>query len=86
MAFKYVLSEGAIDAADGLPSSVLGLPAAPARPRKDRHGNFTTPVYIQPADEQDAKRNFANNEAVVAVALSKGYIAQVQAHKILNVE
>jgi 7-carboxy-7-deazaguanine synthase len=48
VAYKYVLDVNHIDERDGLPESVLGMPAAPARPFPD----YEHEVYVQPADEK----------------------------------
>lgn len=47
IAYKYVVNAGEVDYDDGLPTSVLGMPARPARP----HKGFKGPIYIQPAEE-----------------------------------
>lgn len=84
--FKYVLTSGAVDEVDGLPTSVLGLPNKPARPDWRSDGSWCQPVYVQPADEQDDERNRMNEQAAVESALAHGYIVQPQTHKVLNIE
>jgi organic radical activating enzyme len=96
-AYKYVLDANHIDSKDGLPESVLGMPAKPARP----HEGFDGPVYVQPAEESCIKyamheggihvkqlhdvANQANVEAVVKSAMTHGYTVCLQTHKILEV-
>ena len=93
IAYKYVLSEGAIDPADGLPTSVLGLPAAPARP----HQGFAGTVYVQPAehywpmvDEGERVTHHAENDAnlvaAIDVAMTFGYTLCLQVHKMIHME
>ena len=73
---KYVLRAGAVDEADGLPTSILGQ-GAPARP----WGRFTGTVWVQPEDEGDKEKNEANTEAAVQSAMKYGYRFGVQLHK-----
>lgn len=79
---KYVLSADAIDPTDGLPTSVLGLNAPPARPWP----NFSGRVYVQPCDDVDAARNAANVRACVESAMKFGYRLGAQNHKSWGVE
>lgn len=77
-AFKYVLDAQYVGR-DGLPNSVLGMPASPARP------HFTgIPVYLQPADYQNATINKANQQAVIESCMKFGYRYCAQLHKFLN--
>ena len=81
-AYKYVLNSGSIDLSDGLPTSVLGMPAAPARP----HTGFDGEVYVQGADEQSPVDNEMNLECAVASAIKHGYRLGLQMHKIAGLE
>lgn len=80
-ALKYVVEHDHI-AADGLPTRVLGLSKAPARPPF----NYRGPIYIQPQDSKDEAENKRNTAAAVAMSLEHGYILQLQVHKYIGVE
>jgi len=77
-AWKYVLEHDHVDPKDGLPTSVLGAPIRPCRPKN------RTEVFVQPADDQDAKRNQANIAAALKVCMEHGYRLSLQTHKILG--
>lgn len=79
---KYVLSADAIDPTDGLPTSVLGMTAPPARPWPSFGGR----VYVQPCDDVDGAKNVANVRACVEVAMKFGYRMGMQLHKEWGVE
>ena len=81
-AYKYVLSRSSIDVADGLPTSVLGLPAAPARVQDDFDGD----IYVQPADENDVVLNGQNLDVTVKSAMKFGYRLCLQTHKIIGMD
>lgn len=81
VAYKYVLNYGNIDSRDGLPTSVLGMPASPARP----HAGFKGRVYVQPADEpQDDAKNKVNMACAIDSAMRFGYTLCIQTHKIVG--
>lgn len=86
VAYKYVLDANHIDESDGLPESVLGMPAAPARPFPD----YEHEVYVQPADEGDDQisnaRNSANTKAAIDSAMKFGYRLCLQTHKIVGLD
>ena len=84
--FKYVLTAGAVDPHDGLPTSVLGLTRPPARPCLNRDNTWRQPVYVQPADEQSVSANGANHEAALNSAMKYGYTLQLQIHKHFGIE
>lgn len=81
--FKYV-AQASDMGEDGLPNSALGHVANPrlARPPK----LWERPIYLQPADEQDAVINAANTAAVTEACMTHGYTVQIQIHKLLGVE
>lgn len=91
-AYKYVLDASHIDPRDGLPTSVLGMPAAPARP----HADFDGDVYVQPADEPTSVplgedyaypgTNSDNLKATIDSAMKFGYRLCLQMHKIAGLE
>lgn len=83
-AFKYVLQAGNVREEDGLPLQALEHRATPyiARPPVYYKG----PIYLQPMDEKDDKRNHTNIQAVVENAMKFNYIVQLQVHKYLGVE
>lgn len=86
-AYKYVLDANHIDPRDGLPTSVLGMPAAPARP----HAGYDGDVYVQPADESgigepDDYLNAANRKAAIDSAMKFGYRLCIQMHKIVGLD
>lgn len=82
LAFKYVLSVYDV-AADGLPTSVLGLKNSShvARPR-----NPAKVIYLQPADYKDEVINGYNRDAVAKSCMANGYRLQAQLHKLFNLE
>lgn len=82
-AFKYVATAESLWPADGLPDKALDHPAAPMlfRPPSEWQGE----IYLQPVDEQDDKRNAANQSAVVRSCLRHGYRLCLQTHKIIGV-
>lgn len=98
-AYKYVLDSDHISEIDGLPTSVLGMPATPARP----HAGFTGDVYVQPADEpmertlpecregtddprEINEANHKNLEATIKSALQYGYRLCIQMHKVVGLD
>jgi organic radical activating enzyme len=85
VAYKYVLDRDHIDPTDGLPTSVLGMPGAPARPFDDFEGE----VYVQPADQEPHASGWAhrgenrkNLDATIDSAIKYGYRLCVQVHKV----
>lgn len=77
--FKYVLDADHVNNEDGLPTSVLGMPMAPARPLP----NFPkSRIYLQPADVGDEAKNKRNLDAVVTSCFKHGYRLCLQMHKI----
>jgi len=79
---KYVVSHNSV-AADGLPTSVLGLKVKEvSRPPKWWVGT----IYVQPADAEDRRENFRNEQAVIASVMKHSYKLCLQLHKIINVE
>lgn len=89
-AFKYVLDADHIDPADGLPTSVLGMPAAPARPSLHYQGE----VFVQPAEEYGVSdpdcdietRNELNVKVAVKSAMDFGYRLCLQVHKVIDMQ
>lgn len=83
VAYKYVLDADHVDERDGLPESVLGMPARPARPFAD----YDHEVYVQPADETGSTaRNMAHMKAAVDSAMKFGYRLCLQTHKIAGLD
>ena len=83
-AFKYVLQDGEVSEEDLLPLRALGHKAKPqvARPPQGYRG----PIYVNPMDEKDEDRNRKNLFLVARAALTHGYIAGVQMHKLMELE
>lgn len=85
-AYKYVVNADDIDDEDGLPLSVLGMPARPARP----HHGFEGTVYVQPADEPANTKfnsmlaNESNMRAAINSVMRFGHTLCLQTHKIIN--
>lgn len=79
--YKYVVSAGQVNPADGLPTSSLGMPAPPARPEplfpKDR-------IWVQPCDDKDPVKNEANVQQAIASCQQFGYRFCLQVHKVIN--
>ena len=82
-AWKYVGKAGDLDPVDGLPVHALDHPnnGGLFRPPHDH----PAPIFLQPADEQDAQKNLANLDAVVASCLQHGHRLCLQTHKIIEV-
>jgi len=78
-AFKFVLTAGEIDEADGLPTSVLGSSIKPYRP-PDRK----IPIYVAPADTKDPKQNEENLRAAIQSVLTFDYILSLQEQKLIG--
>lgn len=81
-AWKYVARAGDL-AHDGLPTVALEHPNAGGLFRPPLH--HPAPIYLQPADEQDATANALNMREVVHSCLDHGYRLCLQIHKIVNV-
>lgn len=93
-AYKYVVNSDDIDEMDGLPLSVLGMPARPARP----HAGFEGTVYVQPAEEYSGDKNWENKpitrksqsglnlKAAIDSVMRFGYTLCLQTHKIAGLE
>lgn len=76
--WKYVLRHDAVDSADGLPTSALGMNSKPARPT---NGNC---VYVQPCDDKDPAINKLNMDAAVSSCMKFGYRLCLQIQKIIQ--
>lgn len=81
-AFKYVVAWDKVGK-DGLPSSALDMPNAPARPTP---GLFDGQIYIQPLDSKDPEENKLHTDVAVMLSLEHGHILQLQVHKYIGVE
>lgn len=81
-AWKYVARADDL-AYDGLPRRALDHPTARGlyRPPADH----LAPIYLQPADQQDADTNAVNARAVAESCMQHGYRLCLQMHKIVNV-
>jgi organic radical activating enzyme len=82
-AYKYVVSQGGVDKEDGLPISVLGQQCRVARPPWNME---KYDVFIQPADEQDKKKNAQNVKEAVRICLKHGYRLCLQTQKLVGLE
>lgn len=80
---KYVVDHMSV-AADGLPTSVLGLKVKEvSRPPSYWRGT----IYVQPMDGgASSYENALNTEAAVKSVMQQGYKLCLQMHKIVNVE
>jgi 7-carboxy-7-deazaguanine synthase len=87
--YKYVLDAEHVSKEDGLPTSVLGMRAPPARPRKNDL-DINIPVYVQPAEPMEIsnkkynEKMKANQDAVVVSCMTFGYRVCLQIHKYLG--
>ncbi len=79
-ALKYVVQDGHVDESDGLPTMVLGLETRVARPE----GMHPSDIYVQPADEQDDRKNAANLKVALDSCMKFGYRICLQTHKMLG--
>lgn len=82
LAFKYVIHHESVDHNDGLPILALDHSASP----KVFRPPLGSTVYLQPMDCKDERVNRLNQEAMLKSCLQHGYIAQLQLHKLLEVE
>lgn len=78
--YKYVMQDGHVDSNDGLPTSVLGMPTAPARPPLHQK----SVVYLQPMDEKDEVKNLINRQTCVESCLKFGYRLNLQLQKLVQ--
>lgn len=81
-AYKYIVKAG---------ETALGLPIMSTQIRGQHAAIFmthdvTVPIYIQPMDEQDDEKNYANLMEARDVCLRHGYRVSVQMHKLLGVD
>ena len=86
--WKYIISCAAsFDPHDGLPIyDTQSLTRPYARPlAKPPHGFPPSRVYLQPMDEEDAAKNYANRGLCAEIAKKRGYRVSLQVHKILGV-
>ena len=83
-AFKYVISADSVDPDDGLPTLALNHSASPRVARPPIRNN--KPVYLQPMDSGYSIKNSLNLNAAMKSCMERGYILQLQIHKILGVE
>lgn len=81
-AFKYVLTADFVDTLDGLPTSVLGFPFAPARPLE----HSSPVIYVQPLDEPDEFEKHRHLQAAIHSCLTHGHTLCLQLHKIIGLE
>lgn len=80
-AYKYIVSVNDSDKVDGLPVN--------STQRKDKLMRLARPpenmrVYVQPLDEYDNDRNYANEAHAVTLIKCYGYILSYQIHKHLG--
>ena len=47
---------------------------------------FNTPIYVQPMDEYDERKNAANRKLTLKIAQKNGYRLSLQTHKIWGIE
>lgn len=81
--YKYVLDKDHISDEDGLPTSVLGMPHPPARPRPHEQD---VRIFVQPADAQDESKTMENIAFTWDVARRFGYRYSPQLQKYLGLE
>ena len=81
-ALKYVVRDGDIDLADGLPNHALDHTGRPVRPPQ----HWDRPIYIQPLDSKSIADNHRHTAAAVKSSLEHGYTLQLQVHKYIGVE
>jgi organic radical activating enzyme len=83
-AYKYVIQDGFVDTADGLPTVTLGK-FRPAR-KHEQNSNTFAEIFVQPLDEQDPVKNANNTRAALESCMKYGYRLCLQTHKMLNLE
>lgn len=78
---KYVVADGKVDPADGLPTDSLGAGVPVQRPWPSYCGE----VWVQPQDDKDPARNAANvRQAVKSAFMGGGRRLCLQLHKICD--
>lgn len=77
-AWKYVLRMGEMNPVDGLPMCALGMKGLPCRPTN------SSPVYIQPMDEEEPMLNRQNTELAVYSSIRYGHLLCLQIHKLVG--
>jgi 7-carboxy-7-deazaguanine synthase len=83
-AFKYVATADSLrNSPDGLPWHALEHPNG-GKLARPPHGH-KAPIFLQPVDEQNADKNFANMDAVVDSCKRYGHRLCLQLHKIVGV-
>lgn len=83
-ALKYVGEAGDLAEDDGLPNHALRHSANPRLARPP--AGWNRPIYLQPMDSKDEGCNQANLNACVSACMSRGYILQLQIHKLIGAE
>jgi len=81
-AWKYIIQHGNVDEADGLPIQAL---ENKVKGRVARPLGFAQ-VWLNPADEQDERKNKRNRDLAAKLCLKFGYRLGVQLHKIYDLE
>jgi len=81
-AFKYVVSEGAVDPHDGLPIASTQAQDKKAVLAKPERG---IPVYVMPLDSGDVEQNRKNTQECAASAQKFGHTLTLQLHKIVGI-
>jgi len=81
-AFKYILKDGEVDEADGLPTSSLNCGARPCRPWEQLGRPVKASIYVQPMDDGNGGFNKANVAAAIKSCMTFGYILSLQTHKL----
>lgn len=82
--FKYVVTNGEVDPADGLPTSSLGMSGKPARPPEWFFESFRDKIYVQPCDSKNATVNDWNIKEAIKSCMQFGYTLCLQIHKIIG--
>lgn len=79
--FKYVIADGEVDEADGLPNRSTQVKGRAARIARPPPG---ATVYVMPRDDHDVEANRRNTLATAAVATRFGYTMTCQLHKLAD--
>lgn len=86
-AYKYVVKEGCIDRADGLPIRALDHPCAPLVAKPPMSYRLQgKPIYLQPYDDGTIRGQRENTRAAVNACKRHGHLLQIQVHKIAAIE
>lgn len=79
--FKYIIREGEVDEADGLPNMSTQTPGLRQQLYRPPSGSH---IYVQPCDDHDVMKNERNMALAAQIAMKHGYTLSIQIHKTVG--